>query len=173
MSEVEKISERCGYSSPAKMEEEMGIPPGTLLHATLLMQNLISVGREEEKNVLYLDMQDGVPVLNVLFIKECDIKLMGERIYEEPFPLIPGKEEDTFHAISMQMIKMSRDWDAVTDIDLNTLYGGPFFPTDVKLRILDRPVGDGAIWFGQYGDQDLAMMMASMGGLVKSSRGDA
>ena len=66
----------------------------------------------------------------------------------------------------MSLVSMSRDWDAITDLNLNTLQGGPFFSQEAKKAALEQELGEGAVWFGQYDEQTLAMMMAHMGGLV-------
>lgn len=164
----EYISEVCGFENQGEMEDAMGIPRGTLVRAAALMDHAIQNCKVHNKNLLFLDCAEGChPTLNVFMIKDSDRLLQNgpEPGFKETFPLEGKDVESVFREVSMKIVTMSRDWDALTDLHLNTLNGGPFFSPNAKKRVLSETVGEGLIWFGQYDEQTLAMMTARMGGM--------
>jgi len=171
MNDGGKIANVCGYEDSLEMEEAMGIPPGALARTTTMMHYVIEMCKEHDKNFLFLDMdEDGTPQLNVFMVKKSDQFLQHGPTpgFIQKFHWRAGKEKEVFREISMSLVSMSRDWDAITDLNLNTLQGGPFFSQEAKKTALEQELGHGTVWFGQYDEQTLAMMMAQMGGMLPS-----
>lgn len=156
-----------------EMEERLNIPPGSMGRMGELTETLFATAKEHDKNVIVLgggekvEAKQTVLHLVVIMVKESDRRVVGDTFIEY-FPIVEDTDaarDAAFKQISMQLVKMAADWDAVTDMDLNTL-GNPLFELEQKREVLDKEVGDGIIWFNQFSGPELTMVMAQMGGLT-------
>ena len=154
-----------------EMEDNLNIPRGAMGHMGDLTANLIAVAQEENLNALIVGGKPHKAHIVILLLRESDKGIGEGGKFIEYFPVTPGKEDRVFKDLSSQMVTLSRDWNAVTDVNLNTL-GNPFFSKEKKAGVLSEEVGNGVVSFGQYTEQELAMMVAGMSGLLPSDIGD-
>lgn len=160
------IARQCGYGSEQEMEDAMGVPPGGLAMVKSLTTNLIMSARAENKNMLTLEGtiagDVGTVSLIVHLTKDQTVDPPPQHI--EHIRVTREGAEQTWKQMLVRIVMMCREFDALTDMDLNTL-GNPFFPKEAQAEVLENDIGEALMEFGLLSQQELAIALTVLTGM--------
>ena len=142
-----------------------------------LSWNLFEQARSGNKNILVLEGQRGESsgwiTLHTFFLKGWD-GIDDPKHKEQTIRFTKSLESmnDAFVQLTMSIIRICRECDALTDMNLNTIEN-PLFFNDDRVLALHQPVGSALMDFARMTDREFSTLVAATVLSVNPEEGDS